>query len=1230
MKRGYQDGGMAKPALPHSPYVQAFIKRQDAEMAAAAQRLEEVLSTSDQKSAELEAELQAVYESNRRADEALEYARSLGPYQPLSDTGDREFVEAMDAQLAAQYQHMEDVKAQQELAELQRLIQRNTYPEPDGPPVAVEPSVYESSTTTSDAIAGTQQSVTEIEDDLQGKAQSLNAMGLMIPEVQSDIEDIHRTAETLEEDARSLEQLTSETESLALAMDEYTKQSDAYQELLNEQTKFYNDLAQNYENTGYYTNSFASLEEDFQRELDSLSNEAAAASNPSAETVNTEEEQLALAESFGMDTAALVEAQRQKILREGVVEPAVPAEMRHLLFTLDLERVFVERTLEELASMAPRRPDTFGDADGTLDVSEDRFRIDGNAHGYGTAKDQLIGLHLARRERLNSIERPDFSILADVQAYSQAVREELMNIDDVVALSRRARQAMGTSIYEGLVSYDQVMAALELRKLLDRGVQRTITTTENTFVVKGEVVSGGGIAGGLEPVDPTSPLYQTEGNVISSNKRRGNIDFSSRSTGLGLGATRASSRFFDEEGIPFGHTNASAVEYIADEDDLAGYQPSDKEYTYGGEEIKINPDGLSPEEYAAVEEALAAHPLGAFSTIGLQQFLEYAQLAPFGSGANPQPSAAAEKRNMGYNKGGYASTGLMYYDNEADSLERYRQMSNAELDAELGRIRMESPANRGLLTNLIMRVLGERRAQERRDTVGPQESTGLMGYDEGGYARLPYVNLDAYADRVLENERQAAENAQLSATYDFYNRPFATGATPQQISTIGSFAADALPFVGAGKGFVDAGDVAANPNSTPAQVAAAVSLALAGLLPFGRPASLGAKEAADLARRRLDDVMDPTSDAGARQLEMMTNPTMAERIQNQQAADARGIGGDNAYLYPENYPGQLPSQSYGLRPSSRDTFRYSTNPSINVPEGDAPAPYFQGFVSSNKPSLDVPRVPNPPEIDTAYLLREMTRFGGTERGEIARRAYNDYMDQLDAVFDQNQAPVRALNEWLGEYLTASKTLDAENAEFGRLVQDAYDIELFGNPVTNRSLSNPPQTTVTLNQDGNPINVQTTPATTTTESPVLGGGLMDNLETPSSTPSISGLRGTLGSRSRVNAEINEAVQSLDSVSDDVVNAVQDTTNMLEEADGLLSQMSGGQSPARLGYGGFSINNLEDLTDQWSRANISEAEYRRGLQQMGVRIGGLKGNTDLDPNALVFELPDGSRVRGIDNI
>ncbi len=146
--------------------------------------------------------------------------------------------------------------------------------------------------------------------------------------------------------------------------------------------------------------------------------------------------------------------------------------------------------------------------------------------------------------------------------------------------------------------------------------------------------------------------------------------------------------------------------------------------------------------------------------------------------------------------------------------------------------------------------------------------------------------------------------------------------------------------------------------------------------------------------------------------------------------------------------------------------------------------------------------------------------------------------------------------------------------------------------------------------------------------------MENTEAPrSSTPSTSSLRGTMGDRERMNDELREAVaalEALDEPSTDIVNAVKDTTSMIEEADGLLTRTPGGPSASSLGYGGFSINNLEDLTDQWSRANISESEYRRALQQMGVRIGGLKGNTDLDPDSLIFELPDGTRVRGIDNI
>ena len=1305
MKRGYQEGGMPQrtlfPDLPDEEYnqligslggnyeidpelgarVDAYLanmptlqQRLAAEDAALEAKMETGRIAHEQRMAEIEAELQASKEQRRREDALLAELRA-NPYQPTPPIVTPEESAAIDANILARQQQIEDSRAQQELAELEYLLKVQQGQQVDNAieglrmadsalPLAeglagLDPSEVPASTDSSGLVDPTSTNTAAQNRRLENaiKQQSnfdsnvLNRAisdiniadvadpGLMSPdEVERLDDDITAKYESQQQQLQELDkealQIKSDTESLALAVKEFSQNTTAYADFRDQVNQVQQELAQFDEDTDSYVNRFANLEEDLQRQLNSLSNEATVASNPSAGTVNTEEEQLALAESFGIDRAALVEAQRQKILREGVVEPVLSSEMRHLLFTMELERAYAQKTLEAMGPIGEGRSEYPTYFKGEIKQTNTDFTTD---------RDNLLDLHLARRERLNAIEKPDFSNLADVQAYSELVRKEIINIDDVLALSQRARQAMQKSIYEGRVSYEDVLAALELRKIADRGVRREVTSEGFTYTVQGDVVGEGTVAGGLEPVDPTSPLYQTEGNVISSNLARGRTDFSRRSVGLGLGSSRKSRRFYNEEGIPFGHTNASAVDYVSD-DDTSGSRLPDEQRTVGGGTTVINPDGVSREEYDAVMEALSRTPLGVFSTAGLNDFLRFAQLAPSDSaagqlyaertqkgfeGGTNRGLAAAQEAGMQMNAGGYASTGLMYYDNEADNLERYRQMSNAELDAELGRIRMESPANRGLLTNLIMSVLGERRAQERRDTVGPQQSTGLMGYDEGGYARLPYVNLDAYADRVLENERTRARNAEILANYNEYNQPIAMASTPEQRATAGSLVADFLPVVGGIKGFSDAAGVAADPNATLGQVATALGLASIGLLPGGRPAT----RAADAVRSRLDDVMDPTSDAGSAYLERQTNPTMAERIQNQQAADARGVGGDNFYLYPENYPGRLPSQSYGLRPSSRDTFPYSTNPSVNAPADNAPAPYFQGF-SGEKPSLSAPTRAMPPAPDTLYLLREQMQYAGTERGAAARKAYDEYYDQVEASIQQSYNPARAYNEWLSQHLDALKTVPMEEAEYRRLVQDAYDIELFGQPVTNRPMSNAPRTTVTLNQDGVPIKVETSPVSTPTESPVLGGGLMENTEASrSSTPSISSLRGTMGDRERMNEELREAVaalEALDEPSSDIVDAVKDTTNMIQEADGLLARTPGGPSASSLGYGGFSINNLEDLTDQWSRANISESEYRRALQQMGVRIGGLKGNTDLDPSALIFQLPDGTKVRGIDNI
>lgn len=88
-------------------------------------------------------------------------------------------------------------------------------------------------------------------------------------------------------------------------------------------------------------------------------------------------------------------------------------------------------------------------------------------------------------------------------------------------------------------------------------------------------------------------------------------------------------------------------------------------------------------------------------------------------------------------------------------------------------------------------------------------------------------------------------------------------------------------------------------------------------------------------------------------------------------------------------------------------------------------------------------------------------------------------------------------------------------------------------------------------------------------------------------------------------------------------------ILKEADDTVAEVAKRQSDAaaKSNPRGFDVDAIEELTDEWSRGNISNQEFRNRARDLNVRIGGTEKNVDLDPERVIFEQPDGTRVRGI---
>ena len=710
----------------------------------------------------------------------------------------------------------------------------------------------------------------------------------------------------------------------------------------------------------------------------------------------------ALASSQGLDLQELVDQRKKEMLATGEMRPAVSPELRQLLFALELQ---------EKAKAAGRD--------------------------------------------IPATALPDLSDLREVEAYAKAIRENALDISDVLDLARQAREGIEANIYDGRISYDQVLEAIDLQRTVNKGVRNVIKGKDITYTEQGATVGAGTMAGGMEPVDPTAPLYDVD--EITSEKKRGVISFAK---GSGReGGTRSSALFFDENGIPeIQHGNALGLDFVADTD-VSGSRLADTVRIVAGKDVVINPEGVTLQEYNDAKAKLEASPLGMFSIPALQEFARYTDPA---SGPG---KVFAERAQKGF----------------------------------------ERSFNKG----------------------------GLMqptGYNDGGYVRLPRTNLDAYAQRVMENQRVA----DMQRTYDAFNRP-----DPESSAALGTTAAEFAPVVGDVMAFTDAAQIAADPNASDFAKAAAFGLAGLGLVPV--VGDIASKAGRTAIRRGMQD------DAIRIQEDPTIPTTRAAELDTLRARE--GFAASQQEMSDPNFPA-VPGYQYQSIP-------------IEYPE--------------------LLPLPEQPPIRT--LERGVTGFDPTEAAQ--------YRDARVLVEQEN---ARRLAEY----------------DAARQQQIQADIAM-------RERSVPAQQ----------------PAATEVPAPTppQEAGLMSNPTAERARPPAMPQRGTMGDRERMNQELGEAVaalEALDAPKAAVRDVVAETDQMIKEADDLVDQITNTDTSAKRGFGGFSINNLEDLTDQWSRGSITDSEYRSQLRSMGVRIGGLKGNVDLDPSALVFELPDGKRVRGIDNI
>lgn len=715
----------------------------------------------------------------------------------------------------------------------------------------------------------------------------------------------------------------------------------------------------------------------------------------------------ALAGAQGVNLQDLVEQRRREMMATGELRPALSPEARQMLFAQEA----VERVLQGVSPESPR-------------------------FAAVTAM-------------------PDLRNLADIEAYVKSVREGALDISALLDMAQKARQGIETNIYDGNITYDQLQEAIDLRRTVNKGVRRVVRGSDVTYTEEGATLGAGTVAGGMEPVDPTAPLYDVE--EITSEKKRGTISFAKGSGGEG--GTRSSARFFDPEGIPeTQHGNALGLDFIEDTD-LSGSRLADTIRTVVGKDVVVNPEGVTLAEYNEAKAKLEASPLGLFTIPALQEFAQYTD--PTSGPGRVFAERAQKGFERGFNKGGLMQP---------------------------------------------------------------------TGYNDGGYVRLPRTNLDAYAQRVMENQRVA----DMQRSYDAINRP-----DPQSSAALGTAAAEFVPGVGDAMAFVDAAEIAADPNASDFAKAAAFGLAGLGLVPV--VGDIASKAGRTAIRRGMQD------DAIRIQEDPTIPTTRAAELDTLRARE--GFAASQQEMLDPNFPA-VPGYQYQSIP-------------IEYPE--------------------LLPLPEQPPIRT--LQRGVTGFDPVEAAQ--------YRDARILVEQEN-----------------NRRLDAYNA--ARQQQIQADIAM-----RERSVPAPQPAVVEA------------PAPSTPQET----GLMSNPTAERARPPAMPQRGTMGDRERMNQELGEAVaalEALDAPKAPVRDVVAETDQMIKEADDLVDQITNTDTSAKRGFGGFSINNLEDLTDQWSRGSITDSEYRSQLRSMGVRIGGLKGNVDLDPSALVFELPDGKRVRGIDNI
>lgn len=84
------------------------------------------------------------------------------------------------------------------------------------------------------------------------------------------------------------------------------------------------------------------------------------------------------------------------------------------------------------------------------------------------------------------------------------------------------------------------------------------------------------------------------------------------------------------------------------------------------------------------------------------------------------------------------------------------------------------------------------------------------------------------------------------------------------------------------------------------------------------------------------------------------------------------------------------------------------------------------------------------------------------------------------------------------------------------------------------------------------------------------------------------------------------------------------------EGIMSRPQAEAAPTRRVSGEIDKEELEYLTDEWSRGNLSNNEYRTQARELGVIVKGKSLKPDAEVEDLIFDLPDGRVVRGLDKI